>query len=79
MLAEITSPGVKYTYGLPVVLTVEEAAEFLRLNVKTLYAAIDVGAVPARKFGKRIVILRNALLDSMRSKWRVLSSRKGSA
>ena len=71
MHVEITSPGVKYTYGLPVVLTVEEAAEFLRLNVKTLYAAIDMGAVPARKFGKRIVILRDALLDWMRSKARV--------
>jgi len=70
MQVEITSPGVKYTYGLPVVLTVEEAAEFLRLNVKTLYAAIDMGTVPARKFGKRIVILRDALLDWMRSKAR---------
>ena len=76
MYAELTNPGFKYTYGLPAVLTVEEAAEFLRLNVKTLYSAIDLGTFPARKFGKRIVILRDALLDWMRSKARG-SSRKG--
>ena len=76
MYAELTNPGVQYTYGLPRVMTVEEAAEFLRVNVKTLYAAVESKAVPAIKIGKRVVILRDALLDSMRSKWRVLSSRK---
>ena len=79
MYAEQTNPGVQYTYGLPKTLTVEEAAEFLRINVKTLYAAVDSNEVPALKIGKRIVILRDALLDCLRSKKRVLSSRKRSA
>ncbi len=68
MLAELTNPGVQYTYGLPRVLTVEEAAEFLRVNVKTLYAAVESKDVPALKLGKRIVILRDALLESLRGK-----------
>jgi len=79
MYAELTNPGVQYTYGLPKTLTVEEAAEFLRVNVKTLYAAVESKEVPALKLGKRIVILRDALLDCLRSKKRVLSSRKRSA
>jgi excisionase family DNA binding protein len=68
MYAEQTDPGVQYTYGLPKTLTVEEAAEFLRVNVKTLYAAVESKDVPALKLGKRIVILRDALLDSLRGR-----------
>ena len=68
MYAELTNPGVQYTYGLPKILTVEEAAEFLRVNVKTLYAAVESKDVPALKLGKRIVILRDALLESLRGK-----------
>jgi len=66
MFAELTNPGPQYTYGLPRVLTVEEAAEFLRVNVKTLYTAVETKTVPALKVGKRIVILRDALLDALR-------------
>ncbi len=56
------------TYGLPVVLGVEEVAAFLGLNVKTVYAAIEERGLPARKVGpRRIVILRDALLEWLRS------------
>ena len=79
MYAEMTNPGVQYTYGLPKILTVEEAAEFLRVNVKTLYAAVESKDVPALKLGKRIVILRDALLDSLKGKKFVKISGKRSA
>jgi len=79
MYAEVTNPGVQYTYNLPKILTVEEAAEFLRVNVKTLYQAVDSKDVPALKLGKRIVILRDALLDSLRGKKFVKLAGKRSA
>jgi excisionase family DNA binding protein len=79
MYAEQTNPGVQYTYGLPKVMTVEEAAEFLRINVKTLYAAVESKDVPALKLGKRIVILRDALLESLRGRKFVKISGKRSA
>ena len=79
MYAELTNPGVQYTYGLPRILTVEEAAEFLRVNVKTLYQAVESKSVPALKLGKRIVILRDALLETLRGKKSKLSKRKRSA
>lgn len=79
MYAEQTNPGVQYTYGLPKIMTVEEAAEFLRVNVKTLYAAVESKDVPALKLGKRIVILRDALLESLRGKKFVRISGKRSA
>ena len=60
MHVELTNPGIQYTYGLPKIMTVEEAAEFLRVNVKTLYAAVESKDVPALKLGKRIVIPRVA-------------------
>jgi len=65
-------------YGLPSVLTVEEAANFLRLNVKTVYTAISAGQMPGRKIGNRTVILRDGLLDWLQSSERVLPSRKRS-
>jgi len=62
------------SYGLPAVLSVEEAARFLRLNIKTVYAAITAHQLPARTVGKRLVILRDALLQSLEHE-RVLPQR----
>ena len=85
MFEELTDPGISApgkarptrvrTYGLPVVMTIDEAAEFLRMNRKTVYAAIAAGEIPGSRIGKRVVILRDALLSWMRSNGRVLSSR----
>jgi len=75
-------PGVKTgsvddgTYGLPPVLTVVEAARFLRLNVKTVYDAIAAHEMPGRKIRGRTLILRDAMLEWMRFPERVLPSRK---
>ena len=54
-------------YGLPPIITAEEAAEFLRVNVKTVYAAIQQGQLPGRRVGKRLVIFRDALLQWLQS------------
>lgn len=76
MLAEVTNPGVECTYGLPIVLTVEEASEFLRVNAKTLYGAISAGEFPGRKIGRRIVIFRDSLIRWFKIQGHVLPSRK---
>ena len=52
-------------YGLPPVLTVDEAAEFLRVSAKTVYAAVKAKELPGRRVGKRVVFLRDALLEWM--------------
>lgn len=45
------------------VLTVPEAAAFLRLNTKTLYKLIDEGRVPhTRLTERRIRLLRSSLI-----------------
>ncbi len=62
-------------YNLPPVLTVDEVAEFLRLNRKTVFASIAAGKMPGRKVGRRIVVLRDALLQWMRSNEHALSSK----
>ena len=55
-------------YGLPPVLTAEDAAQFLRVNVKTIYEAIQRNGLPAKRLGKRrLVILRDALLNWLAS------------
>ena len=65
------------TYGLPPILSAEEAAAFLRLSVKTVYAAISSGEMPGRKVRKRTVILRDALLEWLRTgQGRVSRSRR---
>ena len=73
--APAVQPAEHETYGLPPVLTVDEVAAFLRLNRKTVFAAIAAKEMPGRRVGRRVVVLRDALLDWMRSKAR-LSSRK---
>ena len=55
------------TYGLPPVLDVYQTAEFLGLDKKTVYTAVSKGEMPGRKVGRRVVILRDALLDWFRS------------
>lgn len=48
---------------LPAVLTVDEAARFLRLNRKTLYDAVRAGELPGVvRVGRSIRIGRDALL-----------------
>jgi len=70
-------PRCDPTYGLPPVLTVEDAAAFLRMNSKTVYAAVAAGEMPGRKVRKRTVILRDALLDWLRTgQGRVSRSRR---
>lgn len=57
------------TYGLPVVMTVEETATFLRLNAKTVYASIEGGDLPGKKVGpRRVVVLRDALLEWLKAR-----------
>jgi hypothetical protein len=70
----VTPPDA--TYGLPAVITVEETAEFLRLNVKTLHAAIASGKFPGRRVQSRIVVLRDAMLEWLRSPKRVPPQRR---
>jgi excisionase family DNA binding protein len=49
---------------LPEILTVEEAAALLRIEVKTLYDAIREGRVPHQRVSpRRIRLSRSALLE----------------
>lgn len=59
-----TNPSSATTrdYGLPAVLTVDEVAVFMRCDRKTIYEAAKAGTIPAQRLGRRIVILRDALL-----------------
>ena len=70
-----TSRSVR-TYGLPAILTVVETAQFLGLNVKTVYASINDGSIPGRKAGSRTIVFREALLDWLRSKAREKSHKR---
>ena len=63
-------------YGLKPILSVDEAAQFLRCNIKTVYAAIAAKQLPGRRVGKRLVIFRDALLDYLRSTEDVLPARR---
>ena len=56
----ITAPA-----SLPLALSVAEVAALLRVDRKTIYGAIAVGDLPARRIGagrKRFVVGRDALL-----------------
>ena len=61
---------------LPEVMTAEEVAKFLRVNVKTVYEAVKAGQLPGRRVGKRVVFWRDALLEWLRSTERVLPANR---
>jgi excisionase family DNA binding protein len=70
------SPEKMPDYGLPEVMTADEVANFLRCNVKTVYEAAQQKNLPARRVGRRLVILRDALLAWLWSNECVLPSRR---
>ncbi len=44
------------------VLTAEEAADFLRIDRKTLYDAANRGEIPHRRIGRRLLFGRRVLM-----------------
>jgi excisionase family DNA binding protein len=57
------SPSSPNGGTLPAYLTVQEAAAHLRLNVKTVYAAITSGLLRHVRFGRTLRVPREALAD----------------
>jgi excisionase family DNA binding protein len=47
-------------------LTIQEAAEFLRLTVPTMYSKVSKGELPVMKRGKRLYFSRNELLEYLK-------------
>ena len=47
--------------ALPVVLTVEEVAEVLRIGRTSAYEAVRRGEIPTVKIGRRVIVPRAAL------------------
>ena len=64
------------TYGLPPILTADQVADFLGVHKVTVYEAIKGRQFPGRRVGRRVVILRDALLDWLRSNDRVVPQRR---
>ena len=47
-------------------LTIQEAAEFLRLTVPTMYSKVSKGELPVMKRGKRLYFSRTELLEYLK-------------
>lgn len=54
--------------GASDMLTVKEAADLLRVNVKTIYAELASGRLPHVMLGRRIIRIPRAVLASLASK-----------
>lgn len=50
-------------HDLPLVMTVEEVAELLRLSKETIYAEAQQGRLPARKIGRTWRFFRPAVIE----------------
>jgi len=48
-------------------LTIQEAAEFLRLTVPTMYSKVSKGELPVMKRGKRLYFSRTELLEYVKA------------
>jgi excisionase family DNA binding protein len=54
--------------GASDMLTVKEAADLLRVNVKTIYAELASGRLPHVMLGRRIIRIPRAVVASLASK-----------
>jgi excisionase family DNA binding protein len=66
-LPEPARPSISRPGG-PAMLTVREAADLLRVNVKTIYAELASGRLPHVMLGRRIIRIPRAVLASLVSK-----------
>ena len=48
-------------------LTIQEAAEFLRLAVPTVYSKVSKGQIPVMKQGKRLYFSRTELMEYVKA------------
>ena len=44
-------------------LSVQEAAELLRVSVRTVYGWLSQGVIPHRKVGQRLIFMESELID----------------
>ena len=58
-------------------MTVRELAERWRVDVKTLYAAIQAGQLPAIRLGKRVIRISLVVVTSIEQQGRVVSPNGG--
>lgn len=58
-----TRPIARGSVERPRFLTVEELAEMLRVEVRTVYSWVSKGSVPFRKAGRRTVFLLDEILE----------------
>ena len=80
MSNETEAPSPDVIQALPEVLTVDEVAELLRVNRKTVYAAIQRREFPgARRIGATIRVSRDAVLKWLDGQVGVSPAQKGSA
>ena len=52
----------------PLVLTVDEVAELLRISRGSAYEAVRTGQIPSVRIGRRIIISRQLLLEQITEK-----------
>jgi excisionase family DNA binding protein len=69
--------AAQQTYDLAPILSVDEAASFLRLNRKTVYDAVAAREMPGRRIRNRVVIPRDALLEWLQGYDCVLPRKRG--
>lgn len=65
--AEMQPTKVEPTNQPEQLLTIQEAAEFLRLTVPTMYSKVSKGELPVMKRGKRLYFSRTELLDYLKA------------
>ncbi|MDP2873087.1 MAG: helix-turn-helix domain-containing protein [Bacillota bacterium] len=63
LMSDLVDAKLAANQPVPEVLTVEEAAEFLKLSTQTVYNLQRAGQLPGAKVGSQIRFLRSALTD----------------
>ena len=59
----MSQPLTRGSTQKPSFLTVEELAEMLRVEVRTVYSWVSKGTVPFRKAGRRTVFLLDEIME----------------
>lgn len=82
LAADAVAPAVgslKPDPGLPALMTVPDAAKLLGISRASAYRYADAGLLPARRFGRRVYVVRDQLTAQLASSSLLADARTGAA
>ncbi len=68
LMSDFVDAKIAANQEVPEVMTVEEAAAFLKVSEQTIYSLCKLGQIPSAKVGNQLRVLKQSLMDLLSNK-----------